>query len=508
MHTEDTMAQLWANTRKAANAGLSMLPPELQKAISTATGLTWYDLEPYAKLLFPVITPLRNEIPRVAGSGDTATHWKTITAINTMNLSFGLSEGHRGGSVTTQVNDMMAAYKSFGLDDSVTFEADLAAKNFDDVKQLAVNNLLRAVMISEEQCIVGGNASLALGTTPTPTVADVTTGGALLANTAYRVIAVALTLDGYLNASVANGVPAVIVRTNTDGSSSTYGGGSAQKSAAAAVTTANDGLTTHRVTASVTAVNGAVAYAWFMGIGAGNERLAAITTINSVSLTANPTTTQLASALPASDNSRNALVFDGLLTQILTPGSGAYVVALATGTAGTGTPLTSDGAGGIVEIDAAFKSFWDSAKLSPQALLVNSQELRTITKVAIANGSAPLFRFVGDMQGKSSVDGLTLTAGAVVGTYLNKYTMNGGQLVQVLLHPNVPPGTIIFYSRTIPYPLSNVKNLLQMKMQRDYFQIEWPQVRPAWEYSVWARGLLQNYFLPAFGVIQNIGASA
>ena len=93
----------------------------------------------------------------------------------------------------------------------------------------------------------------------------------------------------------------------------------------------------------------------------------------------------------------------------------------------------------------------------------------------------------------------------MVGTYLNKFTMAGGGLVEVLLHPNVPPGTLIFYSRTIPYPLSNVKNLLQMKMRRDYYQIEWPIVRPAYEFSVWANGVLQNFFNPAFGIIANIG---
>lgn len=508
MTTQETLNQMWSQTRKAVGAGLGMLPPELQKAISTATGLTWYDLEAYAKLLFPVITPLRNEIPRVPGSGDTATHWKTITGINIRNISFGLSEGQRGGSVTTQVNDMMAAYKSFGLDDSVTFEADLAAQNFDDVKQLAVDNLLRAVMIQEEQCIVGGNASLALGTTPTPSLADVTSGGTLAQNTLYSVICVALTLDGFISSSIANGVPGQISRSNTDGSTSTYGGGSARKSSNATLTTANSGGSVHGVSASVTAVNGAVAYAWYIGAGAGNERLAAITTINSVVLLSAPSTSQLASDLPASDNSRNQLVFDGLLTQIFTPASGAYVAVMPTGVAGTGTDLTPDGAGGIEEIDTAFKWFWDNARLSPQAMLVNSQELGAITTSSISGGSAPLFRFVGDMQGKTDVNQLSLTAGSVVGNYLNKYTMSGGQLVQVLLHPNVPPGTIIFYSRKIPYPLSNVKNLLQMKMQRDYFQIEWPQTRPAWEYSVWARGLLQNYFLPAFGVITNIAPPA
>ena len=91
------------------------------------------------------------------------------------------------------------------------------------------------------------------------------------------------------------------------------------------------------------------------GAAAGSEVLGAITTINSVLITAAAAGTQTAASLPAADNSQNNLVFDGLLTQIQLPGSNAYIATMPTGTPGTGTPLTADGAGGVVEIDAALK---------------------------------------------------------------------------------------------------------------------------------------------------------
>ena len=81
---------------------------------------------------------------------------------------------------------------------------------------------------------------------------------------------------------------------------------------------------------------------------------------------------------------------------------------------------------------------------------------------------------------------------AIVGSYLNKYTMSGGQLVQIMLHPNVPPGTVVFFSRTIPYPLSNVANILQMKMRQDYYQLEWPIQSRQYQYGVYADGVLQK----------------
>ncbi len=38
----------------------------LQKSVTISTGLTYYDLQAPAKNLYPVITPLRNAIPRVS----------------------------------------------------------------------------------------------------------------------------------------------------------------------------------------------------------------------------------------------------------------------------------------------------------------------------------------------------------------------------------------------------------------------------------------------------------
>jgi hypothetical protein len=458
----------------------------LAKSFTTGTGLVAYDLQPKALTLYPVITPIRNKIPRVGPYGGTATNWKAITGINTSHMALGISEGNRGGIPSTTTHSYMATYKSFGMEDNVTFEADYAAQGFDDVKALAIEGLLRAVMIGEEELIIGGNTSLQLGTTPTPTLVAAGTGSSL-ANAALTVQVVALSNRGYATATVSGGVPASVTRTNADGSTDSFGGGSAQVSAAATVTpTAGNS-----VTATVATVPGAVGYAWFWGTG-GTALLGAITTVNQVVIAAAATGTQAASALSA-DNSTNALAFDGLISQICTSGSGAYYNALP-----TGSTFTADGAGGVVEINTALESFWDNYRLSPDLLLVNSQELKNITKKVIGGGGASLFRF--NMQNGDNIVG----AGSVVGNYLNPFTMSGGASIDIMLHPNVPPGTVIFMSRTIPYPLSNCPNVLQMKLRRDYYQIEWPLHTRRYEYGVYFDGVLQNYFPPAFGMITNI----
>jgi hypothetical protein len=478
---------------------------ELAKAgITIAQGLVAYDLEPAAKKLYPLITPLRNSISRVGGGVGTAVHWLSVTGINVARLSPGVSEGKRGGAVSLNTTSNMAAYKTLGHESFVTFEAEEASLPGTDNRALAILTTLQSLMQSEEMVLLGGNGDLALGPTPIPTLADVLTGGALAANTAFAVVCVALTLEGYLAASVPSGIQLNITRDNADGSTDTYGGGAAQASTPATLTTANDGNATHGLKASVAPVNGAMAYAWFWGPAAGPQLLGAITTINSVLILAAASGTQTAASLPAADNSVNGLLFDGLITQICTPGSGSYVYRMATGTPGTGTPLTPDGAGGIVEINEALEAFWNNYRLSPDIMYVNAQELLNITAKVIAGGGAPLFRFNVDAQ-QGAVADVTLTAGSVIGSYLNKFTMGGGQLVRVMLHPNLPPGTILFRCERIPYPLTDVTNIIQVKTRREYYQIEWPIRTRQWESGVYYSGVLQNYFPPAFGAIFNIG---
>lgn len=474
---------------------------ELAKAFTQGTnavsGITAYDLEAPAKKLYPVLTPLRNAIPRVSGKGGIQANWRAITGINTSNLSAGLGQGNRGGVISTSTQDYNAVYKGIGLDDYATFEADFASEGFDDIRARTVEGLLRSLMIQEEIIILGGNTSVALGTTPTPSLTTATTGGTLT-NQTWSVICVALTLEGFRatgNSVIGTApVPASVSRTNADASTETYGGGSGRKSASA--TQATTGATSI-INASVAAVRGAVAYAWYWGL-AGSEVLGALSTINSVVITAAAAGSQTAASLPASDNSTNALIFDGLLTQVYASASNAYYRALATGTPGVGTVLTADGAGGIVEIDVALKSFWDLYRLSPDSIWVSAQQALDISKKILTGTNVAAQRF------NITVQQDKLTGGVMVQSYLNRFSMAGSKEIPIKIHPNMPDGTILFTTTQLPYPLSNVSNVVQIKSRREYYQIEWPMRSRKYEYGVYADEVLQNYFPPAFGVLTNI----
>lgn len=495
----ESMRLLRQTLASNGGAGNDLAKAWLQPGSAT-TGLQVYDLEAPAKLLYPVLTPLRNKIPRVGGGRGIQANWRAITGVNTTKLSGGLGQGNRGGVIAQTTQDFLAAFRGIGFDNYVTFEADMSSEGFQDLKATAVQSLLRALMIEEEFLIVGGNGITGLGTTPTPTLTAIGSGGSINTGTAVIVGCAALTLEGLRNVTVAGGVPGspvgILTRTNADGSTDTYGAGVAAPSATATVTTAANNSC---VSAHVAPVVGAFGYVWFAGLTT-NVFIAAVTNINSVLFTALPGSGQLFSAL-SGDQSVNNLVFNGFSAIAAASGSGAYWAAQPTGVDGTGTPLTPDGAGGVVEIDAALQSFWDNQKLSPSEMWTSSDVQNYIRRKVLTapSSSVPLSRFT-VTTGMENVRG-----GSAVRGYINPFGMGAASEMPVKLHPNLPPGTIMFLTDELPYALNDVQNVYQMRMRKDYYQIEWPLRTRKYEYGVYADQVLQHYFPPSLGFMTNIG---
>jgi hypothetical protein len=169
------VAALLANDKFAEGLSKRLGSDFLTKAdtVSQATNLLWYDLKPIVQMLYPYreLIPRISRLPRVTADGGNAYHWKRITAINTNGISSGVSEGNRGARIAITEQDMTAAYKTLGLEASVTFEARLGARNLNpEALGISVQSALRSLMIDEEKILINGNASQALGTTPTPTL--------------------------------------------------------------------------------------------------------------------------------------------------------------------------------------------------------------------------------------------------------------------------------------------------------------------------------------------------
>jgi hypothetical protein len=478
-----------------AKALQTPLPEAIAKAFSSPTsatsGLAEYNLEQGAKLIYPIDTPLRNMIPRVVGSAGVQANWRSITAVNPNAENIGVSEGNRGGYNSFTEVDRFGKFVELGLEDYVTWKAERAAGNFENLDELAMQMLLQATMEAEEKVILGGLGTVQLGTTPTPTVATATTGGTLPAQSGL-LTCVALTHRGATQ-STASAIKLPYTRTNADGSTDTVNGFSAAPSTTVAATTTT---ATSSLTASVAPVFGAFAYAWFYGV-AGSQILTAITTINSVAITAPASGTQNLTAVPATDTSNDGLVFDGIIAQMLMSGSGSYLASQATGTAGVGNGLTSTGSGtgGILEFDNAIYSFYNNHRMVPTDIWISGSDQKGV-KNLILNGNTNAAVFFQGNDGE-------VRAGARVKTYTNPIGY-GTQDLNLRVHPFLPQGTVLFTTAKVPYPLSNVGQIMKMNLRRDYYSILWPLRSRKYEYGVYFDGNFQHYFPAALGMINNI----
>jgi hypothetical protein len=478
----------------------------LQKGVTVSTGLTWYDLQAPSKALYPLITPLRNSIPRVKrpNPGDAA-RWKRITSLLGSGWdSMGwVPEGQRSGTMSYQTANCAASYVTLGEEDFLTFEAESAADGFEDENAMVTFRLLQKTMRKEEIAILGGNSTLVLPVPGAVTASAAGTGGTLAAAT-YSVIVVPLTLEGYKNSSLAGGVATSKNITGADGKTFTLNGGSGVKSAAGSqIVTSGQTLS-----ASIVPLVGAVAYAWFVG-AAGAETLQAITGSSTLNLnTAIIAGRQAATAITADCSRNTTLGFDGLLTVALHGTdpfllNGQAAASPYVNYVPNGTGLHSSGRGSVVEIDNMLQYMWDQFNLGPSVLYVNSQEQKNITAAVLSNASTPLLRY---QVPATPGEAYGVTAGGVIDFYYNPFSSDGGYKLPVKLHPDVPPGTILGWCEKLPpwYQSNEIPNVVEMLVRRDYYRVDWPLRTRQREYGIYMEEVLGVYAPFAMGVISNL----
>lgn len=468
--------------------------------IGISTGIVAYDLEPLLKQVYPVLAPFRNEaLPRkVSKIGGVALNAKRLLAVNPATGGIGVAEGLRGARIGVVEQDFSASYRTVGQEADLTFEAEDAAEGFDDARAVRTTSLFNSNLMEEERAVLFGNggnimvagssAQTALGTPSAPVLTGANTGGTITAAT-YFCWVVALTYQGLRNASVAGGVPIQYNRSNMDGSTTTTNGGSSNVSASSNSQVITG---TGTLTATVTAVAGAFGYAWYIGTSKAAAALAAVTPVNTMTITAPPAGTQFATAITA-DNSMDQYVWDGLITQIQQPSSGSYVVSL------NGANLTSNGAAGVNELDLMLTTMYNNYKLDPEEGYLDAGTALALNKKVLANGGAPLFRF--NVDGKSGA--VDVVAGGLVGRYINPIT---GRLMNLKVHPWFPQGTIFINSRTLPYTTPNVPVPYRLQPRiADWREYEWPLVTRTRAHGQYLTAAMVVYAPFAFGLLQNVG---
>lgn len=456
--------------------------------ITTATGITAYNLEPKALGLYFDECPFLELVPRfISHKGDTATHWKAVTSVDSLNVAMGVAEGQRTSSVTPTVVQKFKNYATLGKETDYTFEAEEAAESFDNLPEKAAAQLLSAFRIGETKVMAYGNASYALGTPATPSGTGSTSSGTLPAAT-YVIRVVALTYEGLQYATIANGVATTITRNNNDGTTTTVAGGSSLPSVASSgVTLASPG----NITATVAATQQAYGYAWYIGTTSANAVLAAITTVNTVVISAAAAGTQTAQSITV-DNSANSLIYDGLATQFTDPTSNSYFASL------DGATLTADGEGGVTQFTNMFQAMWDNFKLWPTDIICGGMVKRAINK-AVLSSSGPVYRI--DVPSGNAGQ----TAGNEVQYLLNPIT---GSKAKITVDPWAPGNFAFAFTRKLPYqaPDLPVPFKLETRM-RDYYQIKWPVTTRTAYQGIYYSGVLKLYAAFSGGVLANIGTT-
>jgi hypothetical protein len=441
-------------------------------------------LEAPAQLLYPVLTPLRNMIPRKVQGGPAIT-FRQILGINTKKTWGSVPEASatasgRNSHIAFTEKNATTNFKTIEQENFVTPEAEFGGnwngQNFNN-REFATLACLQSTFLAEELVMLGGNedplgavtsASIRLSTRQ-----EAAGGGALTDGTAYFVTIAPVTLQGYSSGA----------KGQVGGVDSVGEGISAE----ASITTAAAGSPGDKsLTVTWQPILGCPAYNVYVGTvtGVANAKYYATVGGNSVIITEVPATGNRPNA---ADKTGNPDDYDGLYKL----SAQGYQLDLG------GASLSGDNTTGVEEIDVLFKAWWDTHRLSPDLLLVHSTERKAINQVVMGS-QTPVVRVDGTF-GDSQIN-----AGMAVKSVLNPY-MNKD--VTILTHPNAVPGTILALTQNLGenYPNARIGSNLEMRLGYDYRRIEFARSKRADEFGVDVFGALINQAPFAIGAITGIG---
>jgi hypothetical protein len=489
--TEETLAQI----AKAQTTG-----------ILESTGIYSYDLSPLVTLI-PVVTPFRDIVPRATSpDGNPMAVWRAIMNLTNSQPDLSMGFDYAANETVFEEQDFQARYKPTGLAGLVTQDSFDLAKGYGDPYAIATFNVLNQVLIGDDRKLLGAQ-SFALAAAAAPVLTSHSTGGTITTSSAYVAVA-GRTGSGYY-----------------------FGSGNSQGNSAEVT-----GMTgsTNSITATVTAIRGAVAYDWFYSANGTTWYYYTTTTTNTVTITAPitssnalPSSTQCpdlstswkgtANSVPtynasADNGSANANDYDGLLANLtgdyngtgqwVQPSMGTPNPSVWNSLNGAGLTLTG---GTVTEIEQyLFQPLWTQVKCSPTAIMVNAAQAQEIANLILGSNSATTYLNT-DASGRVSV-----VAGGRVGEIVNAPA--GGITVPIEVHVSLPPGTIIARTDRVPFPQANISSVMEYRNLRDMAQFDYGISRvanvsgggPRKEFEIRSVGAFLLRAPVAFAMLQNV----
>lgn len=441
------------------------------------TGLVPFDLEAPAKYLAPRPTPLRNRLPREKGQG-TSRRFKRITGITgsgtggTTNIHPGIAETtqnnfavsgssnalylNRGSKIAYAGDDQIVPYFQFSLSDEVSWQAQYAGQNFQDIRALSAMSLLYSSMLMEEKMLLMGRGT------------NAAFSGALAAPTVTLTARTAATGETALGLT-----DKVTVYVTSDA-------GAFGESVVSSQTVIGTALTSGQVVdVTVSSVTGALGYKVYVGHAAGAVAAASCFYIGRTgsrlyTLQGTLPTTGDNAGNHAADTSAYGNGYDGIMP-IVTGANSGYTKSL-----NSTFNAVSPGA----EFQTAFSSLYDSVKADPDTILFNGADRKQLSEL-LKNSSSTNYRLTlqQDEVGNAVI-------GSVITAIQNEVT---GKVVPMEVHPWMPQGNTAILSYTLPIPDSQVSNVWSVVNVQDYTGINWPVTQFAYESSSYWYGSFVCY---------------
>ena len=504
-------------------------------SITTASGLNFLPLEEEARNTYSVFHPVLDMISRITPEelgrevGGLVATWKQIISPGG-NVLPSVPEGSRSAYIQIPAITTSEAFVTLGVDAAVTFESQSAGVGFND--NLGTANLakLNVLLNLEERMAIFGNSGTGgsaqngflLGTPAAPVISLVS-GGAIGSGVPVSVTVVALTGWGVYNASsfgsklTRPGIAQTIAYTSADGNSILNNGGTSLISPVSNVVVTT--LANQAVQVVVIPIPGAFGYAAYIDSSSSdsvspayaNAYFDGVSTTSTFTITKLPANTvQRLSDLVDTDFSANGPTstttgdYDGVTTWLAGSQAGtrpAYWKDLA------GANLTSDGAGGVVEIEAAITSQWMTYEVTPDALLVSSDLMSPLTKKV---QSAPSGSGAGTFWLRQGEPGKSPTAGSFIEEYQCKFSaFSHKKVLPVRNIPWLPFSTILMPTFNNPYPTAGdaIPANFRMVCREGYYGMKFPYTSRVHSMGIFVEEALECYVPWAGAMLTSVGAS-
>lgn len=490
----------------------SVLSAELGKNITLtsplSSGFVPFDLVAPSRLIYPVYSPLRNKVPRVAGQG-TSHRAKLVTAIagsqtGLPNQRISISEIPNGQSINgnwplnlpaagaQSAVDMNIPYKFFGLSESLSWLAQFSGQGFEDISALANLVLLQEFMLGEEYTLLSGtSAALSVPATPTVVVRDATSSETALSGLSTNIVFVVITALNYFGETVA---------TTT-----------------AAQAASAEGKV---IDVYISPVNGAYTYNVYCGVAASSQPANDAMWLTIANVGAHVTTIQ--GTIPSSgtnpptvdSGTSSANDYEGWLSVLdgHAGGKAGGASVYPTGFTGSYINKTVGETLSHTVLFTALQAMWNGAagangntsttggfRADPAELVVEGSDSARLADEVISAGAATNYRLFLTQNDIGSI-----TTGGAVSEIQNPITRS---IVRIVVHPWLTQGTAFLNSYTLPMSWSNVSNVWENVMVQDYLSINWPVIDASFRYSIYMFGSLVNYAPQYGGVLQGLQQS-